>query len=82
MKEDFKIWLGIIIFVSSGWILISQLFDFNPFIIFSIFSIILEIFGMEKNEFAKAILALIILYLAIKILDSIFDKIDEINKKK
>ena len=82
MKEDFKLWLGIIIFVSSGWILISQLFDFNPFIIFSIFSFILEIFGMEKNEFAKAILALIILYLAIKILDSIFDKIDEINKKK
>ena len=72
----------LIIFISSGWILISQLFDFNPFIIFSIFSLILEIFGMEKNEFAKAILALIILYLAIKILDSIFDKIDEINKKK
>ena len=63
--------------VSSFWVLLSQIFDFNPLIIFSLFNFLLEIFNIDQGKFFAGILALIGFYAFVKIMDKILDKKDK-----
>ncbi len=63
--------------VSSFWVLLSQIFDFNPLIIFSLFNFLLEILNIDQGKFFSGILALIGFYAFVKIMDKILDKKDK-----
>jgi hypothetical protein len=70
-------WLAGILIISSSWVLLSQIFDFNPLIIFSFFSFLLEIFKIDQSSLFKGILVLICFYAFAKIMDKILDKTDK-----
>jgi len=70
-------WLAGLVFISSFWILISQIFDFNPLIIFSFFNFFFEMFNIDRGKFFGGTLVLICFYGFVKIMDKILDKKDK-----
>ena len=72
-------WLASLVFVSSFWVLISQIFDFNPLIIFSLFNFLFEMFNIniDGGKFVGGMFVLICFYGFIKIMDKILDKKDK-----
>ena len=70
-------WLAGIVIVSSFWVLLSQIFDFNPLIIFSLFNFLSEIFNIDQGKLFGGIFILICFYAFGKIMDKILDKKDK-----
>jgi len=74
-------WLASLVFVSSFWVLISQIFDFNPLIIFSLFNFLFEMFNIDGGKFVGGMFVLIGFYSFVNIMDKILDKKDKKDKK-